>query len=77
MKTAKRKAKFSKRVVCWLLAAVALFTAAVLVIFLLTGMEPSTLIVSFFTFAGGEAGVLGLLKHSDNRYTAEKNEPMG
>lgn len=77
MKTTRRKAKFSKRVVCWLLAAVALFTAAVLLIFLVTGMEPSTLIVSFFGFAGGEAGVLGMLKHSDNRYSSEKNEPKG
>ena len=77
MKMSKRKAKFSKRVVCWLLAAVALFTAAVLIIFLLTGMEPSRLIGSLFACAGGEAGVLGVLKHSDNRYTVEKNEPMG
>lgn len=39
-------------------------------------VEPCTLMVSFFTFAGGEAGVLGMLKHSDNRYS-EKNEPKG
>ena len=62
------KAKFSKIVVAALLTAVAAFTVAVLVIFFYTGSEPTTLIVSFFGFAGGEAGVLGLIRHSDNKY---------
>ena len=63
----RRRTKFSKRVVVGLLIAVAAFTIAVLGIFLWTGNEPSTLIMAFFSFAGGEAGVLGIIKYSDNR----------
>lgn len=67
------KAKFSKVIVAALLMAVAAFTVAVLVIFFYTGSEPTTLIVSFFGFAGGEAGVLGLIRHSDNKYQESGN----
>lgn len=70
----RRKAKFSKIVVAALLCAVAAFTVAVLILFFYTGSEPSTLIVSFFGFAGGEAGVLGLIRHSDNKYQETPGE---
>lgn len=70
----KRKAKFSKRVISGVLAAVGVFTAAVLAVFLVTGSEPSTLVACFFAFAGGEAGILGLLRHSENKYGEKKPE---
>lgn len=60
-------AKFSKVVVASVLAAVALFTVAMICLYALYGGVPDTLIVSFFGFAGGEAGVLGLIKCNDER----------
>ena len=60
-------AKFSKIVVASVLAAVALFTVAMIFLYALYGGVPDTLIVSFFSFAGGEAGVLGLIKCNDER----------
>ena len=67
-------AKFSKIVVASVLAAVALFTVAMIFLYALYGGVPDTLIVSFFGFAGGEAGVLGLIKCNDER-TNKKTTP--
>ena len=67
-------AKFSKVVVASVLAAVALFTVAMIFLYALYGGVPDTLIVSFFSFAGGEAGVLGLIKCNDER-TKKKATP--
>lgn len=67
-------AKFSKVVVASVLAAVALFTVAMIFLYALYGGVPDTLIVSFFSFAGGEAGVLGLIKCNDER-TKKKPTP--
>ena len=61
--TKKRTApRFSKVVVTSVLISVATFTVAMAVIYCITGGTPDTLITCFFAFAGGEAGVLGLLK---------------
>lgn len=60
-------AKFSKIIIASVLAAVALFTVAMIFLYALYGGVPDTLIVSFFGFAGGEAGVLGLIKCNDER----------
>ena len=68
-------AKFSKIVVASVLAAVALFTVAMIFLYALYGGVPDTLIVSFFGFAGGEAGVLGLIKCNDER-TKKKTAPQ-
>lgn len=68
-------AKFSKVVVASVLAAVALFTVAMICLYALYGGVPDTLIVSFFGFAGGEAGVLGLIKCNDER-TKKKTAPQ-
>ena len=68
-------AKFSKVVVASVLAAVALFTVAMICLYALYGGVPDTLIVSFFSFAGGEAGVLGLIKCNDER-TKKKTAPQ-
>ena len=67
-------AKFSKVVVASVLAAVALFTVAMICLYALYGGVPDTLVVSFFSFAGGEAGVLGLIKCNDER-TKKKATP--
>lgn len=60
--------KFSKVAVVALLVSVAAFTIAMITVYIKTGGIPDTLVASFFAFAGGEAGFLGLIKHSDNKY---------
>lgn len=60
--------KFSKKVVVAILAEVTAFTVAMIVVYMKTGGTPDTLIVSFFSFIGGEAGVLGLIRYGDSKY---------
>lgn len=60
--------KFSKVAIAALLISVAAFTVAMVVVYLWTGGVPDTLVTAFFAFAGGEAGFMGLIKHSDNKY---------
>lgn len=60
-------AKFSKIIIVSVLAAVALFTVAMVFVYSRYGVIPDTLVVSFFSFAGGEAGVLGFIKCNDER----------
>lgn len=67
-KKQRSKPKFSKVAVVSVLVSVAVFTATMTVIFLVMGAIPDTLVSCFFAFAGGEAGVLGLIKHSDNKH---------
>ena len=54
--------KFSKK------AEVTAFTVAMIAVYMKTGGTPDTLIVSFFSFIGGEAGVLGLIRYGDSKY---------
>ena len=68
---AQTSGKFSKRVVAAVLVAVAAFTVTMIIVFIRTGQTPDTLIISFFTFAGGEAGVLGLIRYGDSKYPAK------
>lgn len=60
--------KFSKKVVAAMLISVAAFTVTMIVVFLRMGSVPDTLITAFFAFAGGEAGVLGLIRFGDAKY---------
>ena len=60
--------KYNKVVVALLLAAVAAFTVAKIWIYREHGGVPDSLVAAFYAFAGGEAGFLGLIKHSDNKY---------
>ena len=60
--------KFSKKVVIAILAEVTAFTVAMIVVYMKTGGTPDTLFVSFFSFIGGEAGVLGLIRYGDSKY---------
>lgn len=75
VKRRKNSVKFSKIIIASVLAAVFLFTAAMVFIYSQFGGVPDTLIVSFFSFAGGEAGVLGLIKCTDTK--KEKKESDG
>ena len=51
-----------------ILAEVTVFTVAMVAVYMKTGGTPDTLIVSFFSFIGGEAGVLGLIRYGDSKY---------
>jgi len=66
--------KYNKVVVALLLIAVAAFTVAMIFIYREKGGVPDTLVASFYAFAGGEAGFLGLIKHSDNKYNGSTND---
>ena len=67
----KRKNKYSKVVITCLLMTVVLFTIVMTVIFCVKGSVPDSLVTSFFVFAGGEAGILGLIKHGDTKYSVD------
>lgn len=60
--------KFSKKVVTAVLISVVLFTIAMIAVFLRMGAIPDTLVMAFFTFAGGEAGVLGVIRYGESKY---------
>lgn len=68
VKSARRKLKFSKVVVVAVLLSVAAFTICMIAVYMLTGGVPDTLIASFYAFAGGEAGFLGLIRYGDSKY---------
>lgn len=65
--------KFSKKVVAAMLISVAAFTITMIVVFLKMGSVPDTLVTAFFAFAGGETGVLGLIRFGDSKY--DNNDP--
>lgn len=65
--------KFSKKVVAAMLISVAATTITMIVVFLKMGSVPDTLVTAFFAFAGGEAGVLGLIRFGDSKY--DNNDP--
>lgn len=65
------KTKFSKIIIASMLAAVAVFTAAMIYLYARYGGVPDTLIISFFGFCGGEAGFMGLIKCNDAKYEKE------
>lgn len=70
------KIQYRKVITSLLLLSVAAFTVAMTVVYIQTGGVPDTLVTAFFAFAGGEAGCLGLLKHSDNKYgSADQSDP--
>ncbi|MDD3164995.1 MAG: hypothetical protein PHS97_03970 [Oscillospiraceae bacterium] len=63
--------KFSKWVVVGLLSFAAVFTAVMVALFCRYRVVPDTLITAVFAFLGGEAGVLGLIRHADARYRSD------
>lgn len=65
-KAKKKQGRFSKRIVALVILLNVLFTAAVLYVFLMTnGSEPTTLIVSWFTFTTGELWMLSSIKKKE------------
>ena len=64
----KKTVKFSKVVVILVFLSVIIFTTVMTVVYIKCGGIPDTLVASFFAFAGGEAGVLGLIKCYDTKY---------
>ena len=60
-------------------AVLIVFTIVMIVIFVNTGSEPSTLITCVFAAGGGEFGVLGWIKtskekHADRKYEEKREE---
>ena len=70
----RKEERFSKKVVRFLLFLVVIFTAGMIAIYVLTGGIPDTLVTAFFAFVGGEAGALGLIKYSDNKFDKEETD---
>lgn len=54
--------KFMNRVVVCLILAALVFTVIIMIVFIKTGQEPSTLIDNFFRFLSVEGGALALIK---------------
>lgn len=69
-----RRLKFSKRIVLCLLLSVLIFTVTMIVVYIVKDGVPDSLITSFYAFAGGEAGFLGLIKYSDNKFSKGNND---
>lgn len=63
----KKKGVYSKIIVAVVVALNVLFTTAVLYVFLKTGSEPSTLIVSWFAFTTGELFMLSSIKKAKEK----------
>ncbi len=57
-----QKGKFSKKIVIFIVAANAIFSACVLFVFLKTGAEPSVLVGSWFAFTTVELWNLAKIK---------------
>lgn len=56
------KKSFSKSIVALVIALNIAFAAAVLVVFAMTGAEPSALVVAWFSFTTGELWILSRIK---------------
>ncbi len=65
------KIQYRKAVTSLLLLSVAAFTITMIVVYIQTGGVPDTLVTAFYAFAGGEAGFLGLIKYSDNKFSGD------
>lgn len=64
-----QQVRFSKVIVAAVLVSVVAFTVTMTIIYCIKGGVPDSLVTAFFAFAGGEAGVLGLIKHGETKYT--------
>jgi len=64
-KMEKKKGRFSKFIVTFVILLNVLFTAAVLYVFLNVGSEPTTLIGAWFAFTTGELWMLASIKKKE------------
>lgn len=71
----KNPIRFSKKVVFAVLISVLAFTITMIVVFLRMAAVPDTLVTAFFAFAGGEAGVLGLIRIGESKYDKPQTMP--
>lgn len=67
----KKRIKFSKIIVSLVLLSVLVFTVTMVAVFVRSGSVPDSLVTAFFAFAGGEAGVLGLIRYGDAKYPGQ------
>lgn len=70
----KGKGNFSKKVVVFMLLFLFSFTVANMILFYLTGNEPSTLIGFVFGFCGAEGWITAHLKNTERKIEAQKME---
>ena len=67
-KNAKNIIRFSKKVVITMLISVMVFTITMIVIYLIKGSVPDTLITEFFGFFKVEGGALSVIKAVETGY---------
>ena len=63
----KKTIRYSKIIVTLVIILNIIFTAAFLIAFLKTQLEPVTLIIAWFGFSTGELFMLAFLKHDENK----------
>ena len=62
----KKNKRFSKKIVCFVIGANVLFSAAVLFVFLKTAVEPTGLVASWFAFTTAELWSLAGITKAKN-----------
>ena len=75
-KPKKPKPKFSKMIVTLIILMNLIFTISILVVFLQTGSEPSTLITAFFAFTTVELWSLAGIKKKEYLTQSEPTEEV-
>lgn len=73
-KQRKRKGRFSKFIVVFVVLLNILFTASVLYVFLQTATEPATLITCWFAFTTGELWMLSSIKKTKVKEGGNEDE---
>ena len=73
-KQKENKPPFSNFLLIWTFVVVNLFIAACLIAFIVTGSEPTTLIISVFAFFGFECGIMGWIKTSSKKKEDDKDD---
>lgn len=69
--------RFMNRIVIADILAALIFTVVMIVVFVKTGSEPSTLITNVFQFLSVEGGVMGLIKVSKTILKSKENIKQG
>ena len=63
-----KKPKYSKCIVAFIIALVIIFSAAVLIVFAMTGSEPQNLVIAFFAFVTSELWNLAKIKREEVKH---------
>jgi hypothetical protein len=69
--------RYSKKIVLFVIIANCVFAATMIGVFIVTRLEPTTLIISWFAFTGTELLALAGIKFSENKNSNnnESEEP--